>query len=1073
MDDTERYHVDPSGRFVIENYSTLRPFASFLPGIAGPLGIPLWVFYVNRGQAIASMGIGSKDHPIMEFQPANKAYQLTPWTGFRTFIKLQTQTGASFYEPFSPWVRDESTRMIIGMNELELEAYSSGYGLHTRVRYFTLPGEPVAALVRQVTLTNMSAHTLTLDVLDGVPQLIPYGVDDGQLKNIHRTIEAWMQVSNLENGIPFYRLKASAADTAEVSQIQAGNFYLSFVDEGTGGHLLPVIVDPILVFGQNTALSSPESFRQETLEALFAQRQITTGRTFCAFSGLSHTLAPGASLTIHSLIGHAHTLEHLQQQQARHLQASFLEQKYAEAKALTDALTAPIATRTGSPPFDAYCRQSFLDNVVRGGWPLLLGAPDKPVVYHVYSRKHGDLERDYNAFYLAPEFYSQGNGNYRDVNQNRRCDVFFAPEIGDFNVISFLSLIQADGYNPLVVNGLRFTLAPQHHADVLALVERPEVIAPLLHQSFTPGQLLRVLNEPGVELRVPIPSFVNTLLANADQHFVATFGEGYWTDHWFYNLDLLETYLTVFPDKKAELLFGKPVVPFFDSPAIVQPRARKYRLVDGKVRQYGAVIEDAEKAALIAARSTDPNLMRTAHGHGEVYRTTVASKLFALALIKFATLDPLGMGIEMEADKPSWCDALNGLPGLFGSSMPETYELARLLDVLSEACAEDGTARLSLPAEYGELLERMLAALREWLLSPENERDFVYWDKVATAREAFRAQTRLGFAGPEWTCSAAELLPILQAMRDKVEAGLQRALALNAGFPPTYFAYTVTAYEVIGQEGGKTFVKALKFDPVLIPDYLEGPVHALKLQQDVSAARELYQRVRSSVLYDRALGMYRLNAPLQGQSQEIGRAHAFTPGWLENESIWLHMEYKYLLEVLKAGLAPEFLEDFKHALIPFQDPMRYGRSHLENCSFLVSSAHPDASLHGAGFVARLTGAAAEFLNIWQVMMAGRRPFFLRDGELCLRFAPVLPGWLFNGERSISFTFLGRCKVTYHNLERLDTCAEGIEVRKIILHTQNGQKLDIAGDVIGAPYAAMVRAGLIPAIDVVLSTKAAS
>jgi len=39
---------DSQGRFVLENYASAHPFASFLPGIAGPQGIPMWVFYVNR-----------------------------------------------------------------------------------------------------------------------------------------------------------------------------------------------------------------------------------------------------------------------------------------------------------------------------------------------------------------------------------------------------------------------------------------------------------------------------------------------------------------------------------------------------------------------------------------------------------------------------------------------------------------------------------------------------------------------------------------------------------------------------------------------------------------------------------------------------------------------------------------------------------------------------------------------------------------------------------------------------------------------------------------------------------------
>ncbi len=51
------FGLDEQGRFVIQDYAGKRPFSSFLPGIAGPLGIPMWVFYVNRGQAIASFGI--------------------------------------------------------------------------------------------------------------------------------------------------------------------------------------------------------------------------------------------------------------------------------------------------------------------------------------------------------------------------------------------------------------------------------------------------------------------------------------------------------------------------------------------------------------------------------------------------------------------------------------------------------------------------------------------------------------------------------------------------------------------------------------------------------------------------------------------------------------------------------------------------------------------------------------------------------------------------------------------------------------------------------------------------------
>lgn len=44
--------------------------------------------------------------------------------------------------------------------------------------------------------------------------------------------------------------------------------------------------------------------------------------------------------------------------------------------------------------------------------------------------KHGDMERDYNAFCLPPRAYSAGFGDHRDVNQNRRTDVPAFPEAG-------------------------------------------------------------------------------------------------------------------------------------------------------------------------------------------------------------------------------------------------------------------------------------------------------------------------------------------------------------------------------------------------------------------------------------------------------------------------------------------------------------------------------------------------------------------------------------------------------------------------------------------------------------------
>ncbi|HOU36914.1 MAG TPA: hypothetical protein PK562_06560, partial [Candidatus Omnitrophota bacterium] len=94
------YHLNNTGGFVIENYNYSKPLANFFPGIAGRYGIPMWVFYVNRGQGINSFGTDGKDAAILEFQPANKAWQQTSLLGFRTFMKVASGAKEHFYEPF-------------------------------------------------------------------------------------------------------------------------------------------------------------------------------------------------------------------------------------------------------------------------------------------------------------------------------------------------------------------------------------------------------------------------------------------------------------------------------------------------------------------------------------------------------------------------------------------------------------------------------------------------------------------------------------------------------------------------------------------------------------------------------------------------------------------------------------------------------------------------------------------------------------------------------------------------------------------------------------------------------------
>src|SRR3989338_6628177 len=94
------YRLFQDGRFSINDYNRQKPFSNFLPGIAGLYGTPMWVFYVNRGQGVVSFGTRNKDNAILEFYPANKAYQVATQLGFRTFLKLTRNAKRMVYEPF-------------------------------------------------------------------------------------------------------------------------------------------------------------------------------------------------------------------------------------------------------------------------------------------------------------------------------------------------------------------------------------------------------------------------------------------------------------------------------------------------------------------------------------------------------------------------------------------------------------------------------------------------------------------------------------------------------------------------------------------------------------------------------------------------------------------------------------------------------------------------------------------------------------------------------------------------------------------------------------------------------------
>jgi hypothetical protein len=1050
------YHFAGADGFVVEQYNDRAPFASFLPGIAGVAGRPAWVFYVSRGQAVASFGVRNKDGAFLEFHPADKAYRLTASRGFRTFLRITDANGTVAHEPFQRGAGDDvRQRLYVTPHEVGVEEIHPALGLRIRADVFTLPEAPLAGLVRRVQIDNTSSRAVRVEVVDGLPQVLSYGLNQWGVKFMSRTLEAYVRVEGVGEDLPFYRLKVWPTDTPQVEAVEGGHFFAGLCD----GRHTRVLVDPERVFGLAADFSRPERFFAG--EPLDFDQQVAGNQTPSAFQALTLELAPGQSGVFHGLYGHAPSREALAAFMRQAEQSGYLEERRELNRRLVEAITQRAFTATARPLFDAHVRQCYLDNGLRGGFPT--AAPGGAQL-HLYGRKHGDLERDYNDFLLADAPFSEGNGDFRDVLQNRRLDLFFDPALDARNIRYFFDLIQPDGYNPVSVRNTRFSVdAPRNLAHLFA---RLPGLEDLLSREFKYAELWQVLqcatDDPA--------AVVAEVLAQAEEVEDAEFDRGYWSDHWTYLVDLLVAYRAIYPDRLAGLLLDR-TYRFFDPTHFVVPRSQKYVPTPRGVRQYGAVAAREDKIALIASRPQRRYRVRAQGGRGEVVTTTLLGKVLTLVANKLASLDPFGVGIEMEADRPGWCDALNGLPGLFGSSVNETIELKRLVDFTREVLAGlDG--ELALPVELADFVSGLDALLHRPALAPES-----FWRESGALKEAYREQVFMGFDGAERSVALAEATRFLARTSAHLDDAIARARTPDGIV--TYFAHEAEdCREIVPGR-----VEVTRFRQRPLPLFLEGFVHALRVARP-DEVRPLYDAVRRSALFDETLGMFRLNVPLGDDALDLGRIGVFNYGWLENGSIFLHMHYKLVLEMVRRGLLADFHGQIERLLVAFRDPAQYGRNPAECSSFLVSSGFAiDPRQHGRGCVARLSGATVELLHLCIHLFLGPAPFVLESGRLLFRPEPVLSKTFFTATEqrvdpfgteeilpagSAACALFGSTLLVYRNPTRRDCYGpDAVAPRRFLLYAQDGSTTAVEGACLASREAEALRLGHYRRIDVVL------
>jgi hypothetical protein len=366
----------------------------------------------------------------------------------------------------------------------------------------------------------------------------------------------------------------------------------------------------------------------------------------------------------------------------------------------------------------------------------------------------------------------------------------------------------------------------------------------------------------------------------------------------------------------------------------------------------------------------------------------------------------------------------------------------------------------------------------EALLNRPNLTSELFWQESGAQKEAYRDKVLMGFKGAEQAHSVKAVQTFLTTVSGYLDAAIDKARTPEGIV--TYFSYEAEQYQELVD--GKAVVTSFKQKP--IPLFLEGFVHALRIAEPAEV-RRLYDAARNSELFDKKLGMYRVNEPLGENALDLGRIGVFNYGWLENGSIFLHMHYKFVLEMVRAGLIEEFYSQIEQLLVAFRDPMEYGRNPVENSSFLVSSGFAvDPRQHGRGCVARLSGSTVEFLHLWTYLFLGPAPFVFEEGRLLFRPAPVLSKSFFSTNEqcvnpfglketlpadSAACALLGTTLLVYINPERQDTFGDNaVKPCRYLLHGRDGSMQTVEGLYLEGQAIEALRLGQFRRVDVVLA-----
>lgn len=648
-----------------------------------------WMFISTRGGLTA--GRVNSESALFPYYSDDKISDGSSHTGSRTLLLVTVEDRCSLWEPFS--------EQYAGLYRTTRNLYKNVYGdklifeeinhdLSLTFRY-TWRTSDQYGFVKTSTLTNQGAAEVVVEILDGIENLLPYGVESAVQNSLSCLVDAYKKNElEVETGLGLFSMSSILVDRAEPSEA------LSVTTAWSVG--LP---------DAKRLISSIqlEQFRS----GMQVQQEVDIrGRRGAYFINAQIHMAPQQERTwsivadvnqgpaqVRDLIHYLKTAKNIGDDLENDIAIG--SQNLARIVGITDGLQVTEDKLSANHHFS-----NVLFNVMRGGLFVdnytvckedLIGfvkgfnrsvyqrfegffqGLDDAIHYGdliraasatadadlqrlcyeylplTFSRRHGDPSRPWNKFNIEVKKQDGSQllnfeGNWRDIFQNWEALSLSIPNYVESIISKFVNASTADGYNPY-----RITKA-------------------------------------GIDWEKPEP---NDPWANI----------GYWGDHQIiYLLKFLELSNNYHPGILRQFLTAD-LFCYANVPYRIKPYQQLLK------DPHDTIVFDEKAEQLIQQRvsevGADGRLLWDQKG--AVYHVNLTEKLLAAVLSKLSNFIPEA-GIWMNTQRPEWNDANNALVG-YGVSMVTLYYTRRYQQYLLELFSGVEFEQLELSPEIADFLE--------------------------------------------------------------------------------------------------------------------------------------------------------------------------------------------------------------------------------------------------------------------------------------------------------------------------------------------------------------------------------